>query len=977
MSHTVPKNLAWAVALGAMLALGACGGSDSPSAQPVAQTIGFTAPAAQSVGVAPLSLSATSSSGLAVSFASTTSAVCTVTGTVARFVGAGSCSVTASQVGDATYAAATPVSVSFSVAAGAQTITFLSPGNQALGTAPAVLMATSSSGLQVILASATPAVCTVNGTTLTLVSAGTCTLTADQAGNANYLAAAAVTHSFEVATGLLSQTINFAALGNQTLGTAAPLLAANATSGLAVSFASTTPAVCTVNGSALTLLSAGTCTASASQAGNTVYAAAPSGLISFTVALAQQVISFTSPGNQTLGTAPPALAAASTSALPVSLASTTAGVCTVSGSTLTLVSVGTCSLDATQAGDATYGPATTVTRTFTIAAPVPAAQAINFTAPGNQTLGTAAPALVATASSGLAVSFTSNTASVCTVSGNTVTLVAAGTCSITASQAGNASFTAATPVTNSFTVAAAPLIAQSITFTSPGNQTLGTAPPALVATASSNLSVGFTSNTTSVCTVSGNTLSLIAVGTCSITASQAGNSTYSAATPVTNSFAVAAAPLIAQSITFTSPSSQTLGTAPAALSASASSGLVVSFASTTQGVCTASGTTLTLVAVGTCSITASQGGNSTYSAATPVTRSFTVAAAPLIAQTITFTPPGNQTLGTAPAPLAASASSGLVVSFSSATQSVCTVSGTTLTLVAVGTCTVTATQGGNGVFSAATPMSNSFTVLAAPLIAQSITFVSPGTQTLVLNTAPPETRSAVLVASASSGLAVTLASTTPACTVSGTTLLLQSAGTCSITATQVGDNTYAAAAPVSVSFVVAYELFFNGGFETAGLTTPANAWLAAASGYTRSSDAHSGSFSIQLSSVAFSAAVALQNSVDQGGRAPLVVGSSPTLTFWAKGYAGETGNVLFALRYLDSIGNILATSNNQFFQTRINQNSWTQISYSMPVAVPAGATAAFIEFSQAIGPIGFDPVSGHVFVGGTVLIDDLSLKVAP
>ena len=81
-----------------------------------------------------------------------------------------------------------------------------------------------------------------------------------------------------------------------------------------------------------------------------------------------------------------------------------------------------------------------------------------------------------------------------------------------------------------------------------------------------------------------------------------------------------------QTITFPPLKNQVLGGAPFALSATASSGLAVTFASNTASVCTVSGVTVTLVAVGTCSITASQPGNSTYAAATPVTQTFTISA---------------------------------------------------------------------------------------------------------------------------------------------------------------------------------------------------------------------------------------------------------------------------------------------------------------------------------------------------------------
>jgi len=162
--------------------------------------------------------------------------------------------------------------------------------------------------------------------------------------------------------------------------------------------------------------------------------------------------------------------------------------------------------------------------------------------------------------------------------------------------------------------------------------------------------------------------------------------------------------------------------------------------------------------------------------------------------------------------------------------------------------------------------------------------------------------------------------------------------------------------------------FANGGFETVGVTTPAANWLQAAGGYSLSTDAYTGSFSAQLASPAFNAAVMLQNSVEQGGLAPLTVGDTPTLSFWAKGNAGGTGNVLFALRYLDGVGNIKANSTNQFFQGSINANTWTKITYNLG-AVPVGSVAAFIEFSQGIGPID----AGNP--AGKVLIDDLYLGV--
>jgi hypothetical protein len=82
---------------------------------------------------------------------------------------------------------------------------------------------------------------------------------------------------------------------------------------------------------------------------------------------------------------------------------------------------------------------------------------------------------------------------------------------------------------------------QTISFATIPAQTSGST-LALTATASSGLPVSYSSSTPSVCTVSGSTASLLAGGTCTLVAAQAGNASYTAAPSVTQSFMVTAAP---------------------------------------------------------------------------------------------------------------------------------------------------------------------------------------------------------------------------------------------------------------------------------------------------------------------------------------------------------------------------------------------------------------------------------------------------
>ncbi len=230
----------------------------------IPQTITVVNPGAQSAAI-PLTIAATATSGLPVTLLSTTTNVCTVSGVTVTFQGAGTCTIVASQSGDDTYAAAAAVTMSFTVNLTAQTITFPGIANQTMAAGSVTLAASASSGLPVSLTSTTTSVCTVSGTTVTLLALGSCTIEAAQAGNALYAAAPTVSHTFAII--VLPQAIAFDDPGAQRVGT--PLtLSASATSGLPVTFSSTTPGVCTLSGAAVSFVAAGTCTIQVSQVGD-------------------------------------------------------------------------------------------------------------------------------------------------------------------------------------------------------------------------------------------------------------------------------------------------------------------------------------------------------------------------------------------------------------------------------------------------------------------------------------------------------------------------------------------------------------------------------------------------------------------------------------------------------------------------------------------------------------------------------------
>jgi uncharacterized protein (TIGR03437 family) len=152
------------------------------------------------------------------------------------------------------------------------TVTFTAPSSGASATFPNGASAvTNAQGIATVNVNA-------NGT------AGTYTVTATTAGIPGTFT---LTNS---GSSLTAQTIAFGALGGQSYGAAAFGISATATSGLAVSFASTTSPVCTASGAVVTIVAAGLCSITASQAGNASYSAAPNVIQSFMVSKATLIV---------------------------------------------------------------------------------------------------------------------------------------------------------------------------------------------------------------------------------------------------------------------------------------------------------------------------------------------------------------------------------------------------------------------------------------------------------------------------------------------------------------------------------------------------------------------------------------------------------------------------------------------------------------------------------------------------------------
>lgn len=380
-----------------------------------------------------------------------------------------------------------------------------------------------------------------------------------------------------------------------------------------------------------------------------------------------------------------------------------------------------------------------------------APQTISFTySGGSKTVGDARYTTSAsTTATGLAVSF-AGTSNVCSVVGDatgtgspittttaTISILGAGTCTITASQPGNADYRSATNVVQTFSVAKGTQPTLTVVFAtpSPWNRPLGIGS----AGGAGYGRVTYSLVTPGVCTWVPTTLTFSGPGTCQIQATKAGDANWN---PTTSAVTTITATAASQFLTFnTFPPARPLPGGTYSVRASASSGLTPSLAITTGAgtVCSINAGTspavVSFLATGTCVVTASQPGNASYTAANSLTQTISVGA---LNQSITFAQPPATTITAPPFLVSATASSGLGVTFTSSTPSVCTVSAAGLVdPQSVGTCTIEATQPGNAQYAAASTVPQSFPVNPVPPTGPFIQSASAGDEQITLAFTPP------------------------------------------------------------------------------------------------------------------------------------------------------------------------------------------------------------------------------------------------
>ncbi len=255
-----------------------------------------------------------------------------------------------------------------------------------------------------------------------------------------------------------------------------------------------------------------------------------------------------------------------------------------------------------------------------------------------------------------------------------------------------------------------PVNSQTITFPAIGDKTVGDAPFALMATASSNLPISY-STTSDKVTISGSTATIVKAGRVVVKANQGGSASFNAAPEVAQSFCIKP---LKPTVVVTQPAIGTF-----LLTSSASEGN--KWFLNGNVIASATNSTFTTATLGNYKVQVTQDDCvSEFSTDVEVNLKDN--------QTISFTAIPDKTVGDAPFALTATATSSLVVAFTADSDRV-TINGNTATIVKAGRTIIKASQGGNDSFNAAPEVTRSFCIKPAKPI---VTVIGKNVETIIL-----------------------------------------------------------------------------------------------------------------------------------------------------------------------------------------------------------------------------------------------------
>jgi hypothetical protein len=383
--------------------------------------------------------------------------------------------------------------------------------------------------------------CAIAGNTLTGLDAGTCSVVATKAADAQY--AAQTSEPIFIIVGLTEQSSLVVSASPSTIDLAgASTLSITGGDGTGAVAYSLISGPCSIAGTSVSGIGVGSCTITATKAASGSYAATTSAPLTITVGLTVQP-------PMTLTATPASLFVAGTSELNVSggggvgyvTYNVLSGPCALSGSLLIGVEAGACSVSATKASDGVYASVTSAPVTVSVGL-TPQTALVLIANPASINVNGSSALSTSGGSGGGAVTY-GVVSGPCSVTGSTLTGTGAGSCSVTATKAADSVYAEATSAPVTVSVGLTPQatltlipsatevqVGQTVTLSTTGGSGNGAVTYSTVAQPI-NESPSSAAALVLTCGITGNVLTPTGgAGSCLVTATKAAEGAYAEAT---------------------------------------------------------------------------------------------------------------------------------------------------------------------------------------------------------------------------------------------------------------------------------------------------------------------------------------------------------------------------------------------------------------------------------------------------------------
>jgi hypothetical protein len=631
-------------------------------------------------------------------------------------------------------------------------------------------------------------VATITGSIMTIVGAGTVTISAMQDAISNY----SIGYVTQLITVIPAVAIiqpltfsNYLYFGSSPFTITDPI--SNSTGSF--SYSSSNTGIASISDSTITINAIGSTVITATQLASANCLTNSTSLTLTVYALNTPIIQplvFTSPINYGIGSFALTVPSSNSSGA-ITFSSSNPAVALINGTSVVILSAGVVTITATQTSSGTW-VTNSISANLTINKIIPSISALTFTSPITYSINGSFIITNPTSNSGGAITYTSSNTNIATISGTTVNIISAGNVTITALQASTINYTSCS-TTNVLTINQIIPTLGALTFTDSVNY--GTNPFTIInPTSSSTALFVYTSSNIAVAIINGSTVTIVGSGSTTITATQLSNTNYSSLS-VTRLLNIVPRLSTIGSLTFTPSINYLLGDKFILTSPISNSTGTFTYTSSNLLVATISGSTVNTINVGQTTITARQNADTNYSAGTFTTQILTINPINPIIQPLIIANPVKYAFSTIVLTRPISTSNGSFI-YTSSNTAVATISGSTVNFISIGQTVITATQNASTIYTSGYVMQDLIISDRNATISNfSLTSVIYGIQPFILPT--PTSNSTGSFTYTSSNLLVA--------TISGSTITVLSAGQSTITCIQGADGTYISTPITSVLIV--------------------------------------------------------------------------------------------------------------------------------------------------------------------------------